>query len=71
MSKHVVGKDMIDGFVAKTRLFGCASRGLNPKSIDMLTDAVKKRVWYVVNDSGGGVYAGPDLDEAIEIYNNL
>ena len=63
MSVH----DFLDcTFVA--RLCGQHGNGVN-KAIDVLTDPVKKRVWYEVTSVRREIYVGQELSEALEHYN--
>lgn len=66
--EHQASIEQIETFESVSRLFGHHGKGFN-KSIDMITSAVNKRVWYVVNDHRIAIYSGPDLDEAVKIYN--
>lgn len=45
-------------------------KGVN-KSLHVVTDPIEKRVWYELSNSGEKIYTGPDLNTAIDIYNNL
>ena len=65
-----ITKEMLTGFEAKTRLYGHHGNGVN-LSIDIITHPIRKVIWFVLNDNRMDVYTGPDLDTAIEIYNNI
>jgi hypothetical protein len=70
MKPTKINKEMLEGFEAKTRIFGQHGRGINI-SIDMHTDPTNKAVWFTFNDSRCQMYAGPSLEEAISYYNSV
>ncbi len=57
-------------FKAKTQICGSFGNGI-AKSIDILVNTVTKAVYYQVINQGVWLYKGPELDEALEIYNNI
>jgi len=67
--KDKISKDQLDGFYAKSRLFGRHGRGFNI-SIDMFTCPIRNVVWYQFSSNRTKMYEGPSLDEAIELFNN-
>jgi hypothetical protein len=70
MNKRIVNKAMIECLRPKSRIFGCHNAHTN-KAIDMITEVITKRIWFMVSTHHTAVYHGPDLDEAIGIYNKL
>jgi hypothetical protein len=69
MKNHKVTVDDFIGFFPKTRLCGQHGNGKN-KCIDVVTDPINKRVWYEFSDHHKVIYEGPELSEAIDLYNN-
>lgn len=65
-----IKKELLNGFEAKTRLFGQHGRGINI-SIDMYSDPINKAVWFSFKTGRTEIYTGPSLSEAIEYYNNV
>lgn len=63
-------REALEGFYPKTRLFGEHRKGKN-KAMDVVCDPVNKRIWYEVSVSHQWVYTGPELDEAISLFNAL
>ena len=68
MRQGKICKEDIYGFYPKARMFGEHGKGKN-KAIDVVTDPVEKRVWYEFSNNHNVVYCGPDLEEAIELFN--
>jgi hypothetical protein len=62
--------DYLAGFEAKSRLFGQHGKGVN-LSIDMLSDPIHKTMYFILNDHGTERYKGPDLKDAVSIYNAI
>ena len=68
MRRKDISIDDATDFVARQQLFGCYGGG-NHLSIDVLTSVRDKRVWFEFSDRRTVVYSGPDLQEAIDLYN--
>ena len=64
MKSVFITPDDLKGFIAKTILFG--QKG---KRIYLHCDPVKKRIWYTLSMGPKDVYAGPNLNEAINLFN--
>ena len=69
MKNHIITKSDMD-YEASTRIAAQHGRGKN-KSLDVVVNPAKKRVWYVLKNNKEQVYAGPDIDDAITFYNAL
>jgi hypothetical protein len=68
MKPDLVTKKDLKGFIISTILF--SAKGDNGrKRVKVKLDPVKKRIWY--ETTGYCSYAGPSLDEAINLYNKL
>ena len=61
-------KKDFEGFYPKTRLCGHHGKGVN-KAVDVLVDPIEKRVWYEFSSFHRVVYCGPDLDDALRLFN--
>lgn len=68
--KYKINKDMIKNFYPKSRCFGCHNKKVNI-AIDIVVDPIKKRILYELSQNHKVIYQGPELDDAIEIYNNI
>lgn len=65
-----ISKEMLNGFQSRVRLFGHHNKTCN-KSIDMIADPETKAIWFELKNYGSMMFAGPDLDEAIDIFNKI
>lgn len=63
-------REAIEDFKPRSRLFGRHGKGYN-KSLDVITFPAISRMYFVVSDHRTEIYTGPDLDEAIDIYNKI
>ena len=64
MKNTFITPDDLKGFIAKTILFG--QKG---KHIYLHCDPVKKRIWYTLSLGSKDLYAGPNLNDAINLFN--
>ena len=64
MKNTFITPDDLKGFIAKTILF--SQKG---KRIYLHCDPVKKRIWYTLNLGPKDLYTGPNLNEAINLFN--
>ena len=70
MKRHIISKTDLEDFETITRLAGHHCKGIN-KSLDMKVNPVNKRIWFEVSDFRTVISAGPELDDAIDTYNNI
>ena len=64
MKNTFITPDDLKGFIAKTLLFGHRA-----KRIHVCCDPVKKRIWYTLSLGPKDLYAGPNLNDAINLFN--
>ena len=64
MKNTFITPDDLKGFIAKTLLFGHRA-----KRIHVCCDPVKKRIWYTLSFGLKDLYTGPNLNEAINLFN--
>ena len=67
MKNRKITKDDLVGYSATNCIMAESGKG-KIKVLNVVTEVVGKRVWFEVLDRESEVYAGPDLDTAIELY---
>lgn len=65
-----INVEMLHGFITTNRLFGHHNKNINI-NIDVKTDPITKHTWFVVKEHKCVVYTGPEISDAIVLYNHL
>ena len=68
--EHTIKLEDFEGFLPKVRIAAQHSRNVN-KTIDMYINPTKKRIWFEVSEFHKTIAIVPDIEFAIDLYNNI
>ena len=68
--KHEINIDCYSNFVSRVQLAGSFGLGSN-KELTMHTEVKTKQIWFEVTDHKTVIAKVPELQDAIDLYNEL